>query len=183
MSSLTFADDMARLQRALAQCHDMVARRTAGLEALRLRTRERVLEVGCGGGVYAYEAAQSVGPTGRVCALDLSAEGTDDPPVRDRELLGSANLVTSDLPLRREMPPWLAQLFVEPGRRRDGVGAALVHAVLQRARQCSYTRVYLYTSGTLPHYYSRLGWRLVERLEYLGRERTVMAYEIEARAL
>ena len=74
MSTLTFADDMARMQRALAQCHDMVVRRSAVLEALRLRTGERVLEVGCGGGFYAYESAQCVGATGRLCAIDLSAD-------------------------------------------------------------------------------------------------------------
>jgi len=74
MSTLAFADDMARLQRALAQCHDMVIRRGAVLEALQLHSGERVLEIGCGGGFYAHEAAQCVGPTGRVCALDLSAE-------------------------------------------------------------------------------------------------------------
>jgi arsenite methyltransferase len=74
MSTLTFTDDMARIQRALAQCHDMVLRRSRVLEALQLRTGERVLEVGCGGGFYAYEAAQCVGPSGRVCALDLSAD-------------------------------------------------------------------------------------------------------------
>jgi arsenite methyltransferase len=74
MRSLTFADDNARLQQALAQCHDMVLRRSYVLEALRLHTSERVLEVGCGGGFYAHEAAQCVGPTGRVCAVDLSAD-------------------------------------------------------------------------------------------------------------
>ena len=74
MSTLTFADDMARIQRALAQCHDMVVRRSAVLEALQLRNGERVLEVGCGGGLYAYESAQCVGATGRVCAVDLSAD-------------------------------------------------------------------------------------------------------------
>jgi hypothetical protein len=41
-------------------------------------------------------------------------------------------------------------------------------------------RVYLYTSGTLPEYYTRLGWQLVERLQYLGRERTVMDYDLGA---
>jgi len=74
MSILTFADDMARLQRALAQCHDMVVRRSTVLEAVNLRSGERVLEVGCGGGFYAYEAAQCVGPTGHVCAIDISPE-------------------------------------------------------------------------------------------------------------
>ena len=91
-----------------------------------------------------------------------------------------ANLVTSDLPLRPDLTPWLAQLFVESTRRRDGVGVALVRAVLQRAQQCGYARVYLYTSGTLPEYYGRLGWRVVERLTYLQRERTVMDYDVGA---
>ena len=86
MSTLTFADDMARLQRALAQCHDMVVRRTAVFEALRLRSRERVLEVGCGGGAYAYEAAQCVGSTGRVCAVDLSADQIASAKARCAEL-------------------------------------------------------------------------------------------------
>lgn len=96
----------------------------------------------------------------------------------DGQLLGSANLVACDLPPRPELTPWLAQLFVEPNRRRHGVGAALVRAALERARQCGYRRVYLYTSGTLPQYHRRLGWREVERLEYLGRERTVMDFDL-----
>lgn len=95
-------------------------------------------------------------------------------------LLGSATLVVADLPPRSELTPWLAQLFVEPARRRDGIGAALVRAVLDRARACGYGRVYLFTSGTLPEYYRRLGWREVERLAYLERERTVMEYDIAA---
>jgi ubiquinone/menaquinone biosynthesis C-methylase UbiE len=86
MSTLTFGDDMARAQRALAQCHDMVVRRSTVLEALRLRSGERVLEVGCGGGFYAYEAAECVGPTGRVCALDLSADQISAAKVRCAEL-------------------------------------------------------------------------------------------------
>lgn len=86
MSALAFTDDMALLQRALAQCHDMVVRRSAVLEALRLRNGERVLEVGCGGGAYAYEAAQCVGPTGRVCALDLSADQISAAKARCAEL-------------------------------------------------------------------------------------------------
>lgn len=74
MSNLTFADDMAHLQRTLAQCHDLMIRRGAVLQELNLRTGERVLEVGCGGGFYAYEAARCVGATGRVCAIDISQD-------------------------------------------------------------------------------------------------------------
>jgi predicted N-acetyltransferase YhbS len=94
------------------------------------------------------------------------------------QLLGSANLVNCDLPPRAALTPWLAQLFVAPPHRRHGIGAALVAAVLDRARACGHARAYLFTSGTLPEYYARLGWRTVERLAYLGKERTVMDYAL-----
>ena len=74
MSELKFDANMARLQQALAQCHDMVVRRTTMMDLLNLRTGENVLEFGCGGGFYAYEAAQFVGSTGRVCGIDVSED-------------------------------------------------------------------------------------------------------------
>jgi SAM-dependent methyltransferase len=74
MSALSFAGDMARLQRAIAEAHDLVVRRGIVLETLNLRTGERVLELGCGGGYYTHEAARFVGPTGRVCAIDISPD-------------------------------------------------------------------------------------------------------------
>lgn len=119
-----------------------------------------------------------------VALLGAAAESRRVPSVlvavREGQVLGSANLVASDLPPRPELTPWLGQLFVEPSRRRDGIGAALVCAVRERARQCGYERVLLYTSGTLPQYYSRLGWRVIEHLTYLERERTVMDYDLGA---
>ena len=74
MSGLSFAGDMARLQQAIAESHDLVMRRSVVLETLNLRTGERVLELGCGGGYYTHEAARFVGPTGRVCAIDISPD-------------------------------------------------------------------------------------------------------------
>src|SRR5215472_16018249 len=72
MNTLSFTGEMARLQQAIAESHDLVVRRGTALEALNLRTSERELEVGCGGGYLTYEAARFVGPTGRVCAIDIS---------------------------------------------------------------------------------------------------------------
>ena len=74
MSTLSFTGEMARLQQAIAESHDLVVRRGTVLKALNLRTSERVLEVGCGGGYLTYEAARFVGPTGRVCAIDISPD-------------------------------------------------------------------------------------------------------------
>jgi ubiquinone/menaquinone biosynthesis C-methylase UbiE len=74
MDTLAFTGDMARLQQANQETHDLLVRRGTVLGALNLRTGERVLEVGCGGGYYTYEAARFVGPTGRVCAIDISPD-------------------------------------------------------------------------------------------------------------
>lgn len=61
MSTLSFAGEMARLQRDFTESHDAVVRRSTVLDALNLRTGERVLELGCGGGYYTHEVAQLVG--------------------------------------------------------------------------------------------------------------------------
>jgi len=74
MSTLTFTDDMARIQRAVAQCRDIVLRYSQVLEALQLRRGEHVLEIGCGGGFLTSEVAQCVGPTGAVRAIDISTD-------------------------------------------------------------------------------------------------------------
>ena len=74
MSNIVFDDEMGRIQRALAQSHDLVVRRNTIMETLNLRTGEKVLELGCGGGSYAFEAARFVGPTGQVSAIDISAD-------------------------------------------------------------------------------------------------------------
>jgi len=86
MNTLAFTGEMARLQQAIAESHDLVGRRNTVLEALNLRTGERVLELGCGGGYYAHEAARSVGPTGRVCAIDISPDQIGAAKARCAEL-------------------------------------------------------------------------------------------------
>jgi GNAT superfamily N-acetyltransferase len=94
------------------------------------------------------------------------------------ELLGSVSLVPCDMEIRADRTPWLAQLFVTPRHRRRGAGATLVHAALSHARQCGFQRLHLYTSGTLPDFYERLGWVIDERVQYLGKQRTVMRYDL-----
>src|SRR5215510_14262415 len=74
MSAMTFSDDMARIQRAVAQCRDLVLRYSQVVEALQLRRGERVLEIGCGGGFLTFEVAQCIGPTGDVRAIDMSTD-------------------------------------------------------------------------------------------------------------
>ena len=94
------------------------------------------------------------------------------------DLAGSVNLRRSEMETRPALTPWLAQLFVAPGRRGGGIGAALVAAALAHAGRCGFDTLYLFTSGTLPEYYSRLGWVELERVAYLGKERAVMQHQV-----
>jgi ribosomal-protein-alanine N-acetyltransferase len=89
-------------------------------------------------------------------------------------LAGSVSLVACDMQSRAELTPWLAQLFVKPGARSLGIGEALVRAAAAHCATMGFPMLYLYTSGTLPAFYSRLGWTVREVTDYLGKQRTVM---------
>lgn len=77
---------------------------------------------------------------------------------------------------RMDLSPWLAGVFVAPDHRRHGVGAALVQRVIGEATALGVERLYLYTPST-EHFYSCLGWSLVERTSYRGADVAVMSYE------
>ena len=89
-------------------------------------------------------------------------------------LLGSVNIVPCDLDILPELTPWLAQLYVHPPERSRGVGSTLVHAATARSQKLGFDHLYLYTSGTLPSFYERIGWTTREAVHYKGKDRTVM---------
>ena len=114
--------------------------------------------------------------------LDDAARHTTIPAVlvavEHGELAGTASLIRCDMEIRSELTPWLGQLIVAPECRSHGIGSALAQAVAAEARRVGYDRLYLYTSGDLPPFYERLGWSAREQVHYLGKERTVMQYEL-----
>lgn len=114
--------------------------------------------------------------------LHLAAESKSLPitlvAVENATILGSVNVLENDLPLRPDIAPWLAQLFVFPNFRRQGAGAFLVAGAIAEARKLNRPIIYLYTSGTLPDYYEKLGWSRMEEIAYLGKRRVIMAYPI-----
>jgi predicted N-acetyltransferase YhbS len=89
-------------------------------------------------------------------------------------LLGSVSIVDCDMDFRPDLKPWLAQLYVAAPERGRGIGSALVHAAVDRSRKLGFGYFYLYTSGTLPSFYERIGWTKREAICYKGKERTVM---------
>ena len=53
---------------------EVVAQRCAQLGMLQPCPGERIIDIGCGTGLFVAELAQSVGPTGRVLGLDVSPD-------------------------------------------------------------------------------------------------------------
>jgi predicted N-acetyltransferase YhbS len=93
-------------------------------------------------------------------------------------LLGSVNLLAQEMAIRPQFTPWLGQLFVRNHCRAEGIGTALVDAAIAYAGVLGYGELFLFTSGSLPDYYRKRGWRDVETVDYLSRQRTVMRFDI-----
>jgi arsenite methyltransferase len=71
---LQFDEETSRKVEALYLTPDVVAQRCQVLKALQLREGERVLDVGVGPGLLAYDMAVSVGRDGQVCGIDSSED-------------------------------------------------------------------------------------------------------------
>jgi arsenite methyltransferase len=74
MTTLRFDADDSRRVEALYLTQDVVEQRREVLRLLAPAAGERVLDIGSGPGLLAGELAAAVGPTGRVCGVDLSAD-------------------------------------------------------------------------------------------------------------
>ncbi len=90
-----------------------------------------------------------------------------------KELLGTVCLKTHDMETRLDLTPWLAGLYVAKPWRRKGIGTALVKAIEKKANELTVKNLYLYTPES-EGFYSRLGWRVKERVEYHACPVTIM---------
>jgi GNAT superfamily N-acetyltransferase len=96
---------------------------------------------------------------------------------RNDSFIGSVNLLENEMTTRPELSPWMGQLFVLDGERGAGVGRILIDAAIAYAATLGYRRLHLFTSGTLPQFYGSLGWKPLETIDYLGKLRTIMAFD------
>jgi arsenite methyltransferase len=71
-TTLQFDEAAARRMEAVYVTPDVVAQREEVLQALALRPGERVLDIGSGPGLLSQAMAEVIGPTGRVCGIDIS---------------------------------------------------------------------------------------------------------------
>jgi predicted N-acetyltransferase YhbS len=99
----------------------------------------------------------------------------------ENSLLGSVSLIFDDLPGWPALNPWLASLYVAPGERRRGIGAALVQAACRVTDDLACARLYLFTESA-QDYFQRLGFRIHASAVTQGHPVTVMVRATDALA-
>lgn len=90
------------------------------------------------------------------------------------DLIGSVSLVEHDFEEWRHLGPWLASLYVIPSARGQGVGRDLVHRAVAEAARLQVKRLYVIASDS-EAFYTRLGWRPLERVSLRGHAASLMA--------
>lgn len=93
------------------------------------------------------------------------------------ELLGSASLIAHDMDTRMDLSPWLASVYVDPSHRGQGVGSALVRAIVARATAMGFPTLYLFTPDRA-RFYEHLGWRVLEHVQYRGYAQVLMSISL-----
>ena len=97
--------------------------------------------------------------------------------VHGGELVGMVSLKYHDLDTRPDLDPWLGGLLVLPEWRNQGVGTMLMHRATEEARRLKVPRLYLWTHSA-ERLYRKLGWQVVERSDYYGKEAVVMQIDL-----
>jgi N-acetylglutamate synthase-like GNAT family acetyltransferase len=93
------------------------------------------------------------------------------------EPLGTVCLKIHDMDTRRDLTPWLAGLYVEASRRGEGIGRRLVAAIEEKAKEMGIKKLFLFTPES-EGFYLKLGWDVLERVEYQGHPATIMSKEL-----
>ena len=78
------------------------------------------------------------------------------------ELVGSVSVVFGDCPVRPDLDPWLASLYVVPQRRGQGHGLQLVRAAIEFAAAAKAKRLHVFTESA-EKLFQRCGFEILER--------------------
>jgi predicted N-acetyltransferase YhbS len=91
--------------------------------------------------------------------------------------VGHVSLVEQNLPSSPELSPWLAGTLVDPSRRGEGAGTALVRHATAHAAELGVGTLYLYTERARS-FYERLGWRHLWDEDHEGEQVSVLAIDL-----
>ena len=94
------------------------------------------------------------------------------------EFVGMVSLKFHDMDTRPDLDPWLGGLFVLPEWRNRGVGSMLMRHAVEEARKLNVPQLYLWTASA-EKLYLKLGWSVIERADYCGKEAVVMQIDLK----
>jgi N-acetylglutamate synthase-like GNAT family acetyltransferase len=95
----------------------------------------------------------------------------------EKNIVGTASLVETDLDLHNELSPWLATVFVSEEYRKQGVGQQLCLDMLNKARELGFKNCYLFTPSK-EEWYLKQGWETIFKESYRGDQIVVMKFEL-----
>ena len=82
--------------------------------------------------------------------------------VNDNNLIGFISLFKKDAEERKNLTPWYATMYVKQEYRKNGYSKILNNAILEKAKELGYNKVYLKTE--LINYYEKFGAKFKEVL-------------------
>lgn len=93
------------------------------------------------------------------------------------QLLGTASLVRYQRLGGLSTSYWLANMFVIPERRQQGVGSQLMHAIEKHAQKNGIDELYLYATDRV-RFYQQRGWTAVREKIVRGQSATIMSCQL-----
>ncbi|MGQ3889444.1 GNAT family N-acetyltransferase [Legionella sp. CNM-1927-20] len=81
--------------------------------------------------------------------------------------------------IRPDLMPWLGSLAVHPNYQNQGIGKSLIESTKEKAKKLGFNELYLFAfDKTIPKYYERLGWHIIDADEYNQHPVTVMKIKL-----
>jgi putative hydrolase of the HAD superfamily len=97
--------------------------------------------------------------------------------LKGAEPVGSASLILREMETHPRYLHWLAGVYVDQSFRGRGLGSRIVQLAAVEAQWLGIRELYIYTRSH-ELFYSRLGWKSVERAPYHGREVVIMVRDL-----
>jgi GNAT superfamily N-acetyltransferase len=83
------------------------------------------------------------------------------------QLLGAGSIKLDEPGTKAGLSPWLGGIYIKENQRGLGLGALIVTALEDKARELGVSALYL-SADTAEGFYQKLGWFVMERLESHG---------------
>ena len=92
---------------------------------------------------------------------------------RDGQPFASASLKIQEMDIRPRYLHWLGSVYVRPEDRNQGIGSFLIEHTAREAQRLGVEDLYLYSTYR-ERLYFRLGWNVIERVDYDGHPVVIM---------